>query len=747
MVAVKQLLSNIVKILQYTRTALSLTITSLFLLYITNTFPIQFLDIAEKLSYDARVKLMLPNGVDKHVVIIDIDEHSLAELGQWPWTRTVLANIVDTLFNHYYINSIGFDVVFAEPEQDEGLRLLHEMATGALHDNKDFLREYQAIAHSIQADDRLAQSLDDRNTVLGFVMDTDVRSGLLPEPAALLDTSVSIPSPFINSNGYTANLEVLQTSAKHAGFFDNPLIDSDGIVRRSALLQQYGNELHESLALALSRTAVGSPQLDFIMQSDSDNMAVPLLEWLRIGEYLIPVDEQAGILVPYSGKQRSFSYISAIDVLNRNVPVDQLTGKIALFGASAAGLHDLHTTPLETAVPGLEIHANIIQGILDQTILHQPGYTAAITFILLLILGLTLSFLLPLLSPAWAMTASSALMLLLVAGNLISWRSYQLVFPIASPILLVIALATLQMSYGYFIENRNRRKLTRLFGKYIPPALLDEISLNLDDINLDGEIREMTVLFCDIRNFTKISETMAPEEITRLINAILTPVTDIIHQHYGTIDKYIGDAVMAFWGAPQQDPQHALHAITASITIRQQIKQLNADFAKRQWPEINVGIGINTGEMNVGNKGSEFRVDYTVLGDAVNLGARLEKLTKFYGVDIIVGENTRLAADEFEFRQLDRVKVKGKNQPVTIYEPLGPTNAIEESERVKLHQFHHGVKFYRERKWDQAEREIAPLSQTEPRRKIYQLYINRINNHRQNPPPDDWDGSYTPDSL
>ena len=726
---------------------MSLTITSLFLLHITNTFPIQFLDTAEKLSYDARVELMLPSVTDTDVVIIDIDEHSLAELGQWPWRRTVMADIVDTLFNHYNINSIGFDMVFAEPDQDEGLRLLHKMATGALHDNKDFLREYQTIAHLIQADDRFARSLEDRNTVLGFVMDTDVRSGQLPEAAAVLDTPVTISSPFIISNGYTANLEVLQTSAKHAGFFDNPLIDNDGIIRRSALLQQYGNALHESLALALTRTAIGSPQLELIIQSDPDNMAAYLLEWLKIGDYLIPVDEQAGILVPYIGKQQSFSYTNAVDVLDKKVPVEQLTGKIVLFGASAAGLRDLHTTPFETAVPGLEIHANIVQGILDQTILHQPGYSAALTFILLLILGLILTFLLPQLSPTWTMTVCSVLLLLLVVGNLIFWQRYHTVFPLASPMLLVITLAIMQMGYGYLIENRSRRKLTRLFSKYIPPALLDEINLELDEINLDGELREMTVLFCDIRDFTKMSETMAPEEITRLINTILTPVTNTIHQHHGTIDKYIGDAVMAFWGAPQRDPHHAQHAITAAMMIKQRIKELNADFARNQRLEINVGIGINTGQMNVGNKGSEFRVDYTVLGDAVNLGARLEKLTKFYDVDIIVGENTHQAAPEFAFRQLDYVKLRGRNKPVMIYEPLGLIESMDESEKVSLQRFHRGIKFFREGKWDEAEREISPLEQAQADCTIYRVYLERIIHHRRNPPPKDWDGSYTHESM
>jgi adenylate cyclase len=253
----------------------------------------------------------------------------------------------------------------------------------------------------------------------------------------------------------------------------------------------------------------------------------------------------------------------------------------------------------------------------------------------------------------------------------------------------------------------------------------------------------MSVLFSDVRNFTTISEGMDPKELTQLINGFLTPITEVIQQQRGTIDKYMGDAVMAFWGAPLADSQHALHALTAAMNMIQRINQLKTEFEAHGWPEIKIGVGINTGEMNVGNKGSEFRVDYTVLGDAVNLASRLEALTRVYGVDIIVGENTRHAVAEFVFRELDRVKVKGKDNPVTIYEPLGLLETVDESVCVELRQFHLGLKHYRARRWDDAEREILALSQASPQIMIYQIYLKRIVQFRQQPPPPDWDGSFT----
>ena len=257
----------------------------------------------------------------------------------------------------------------------------------------------------------------------------------------------------------------------------------------------------------------------------------------------------------------------------------------------------------------------------------------------------------------------------------------QLVLPIAASILLVALLFTLQMTYGFFVESRAKRKLTHLFGQYVPPSLVSAMSKQTGKINLDGEIRHMSVLFTDIRGFTNISENFEAKELTHYINAFLTPITQIIHNNRGTIDKYMGDAVMAFWGAPLEDQQHARHALDAALSIVEQMKVLRKEFTKKQWPEIYIGIGVNTGKMNVGNKGSEFRVDYTVLGDAVNLGARLEGLAKIYDVDIITSEYTKHAVPEYEYREIDRVRVKGKNQSITIYQPLGLSETIDESEK------------------------------------------------------------------
>ena len=724
------------------RYALSLVLTLLFLLHVGEVINIPILTSLENQAYDARLEITLPDDVDKQVVIVDIDEKSLDEIGQWPWNRNILAKINDVLFDYYQIKAIGYDIVFAEEDIDEGAKLLKSMATGPLQDDPEFIDEYHRVLPSLQHDQRFAEALKDRKTVMGFVMDTDTIKGELPSAITELDNNTLKKLALHKAKGYTANLKSLQDSAFSGGFFNNPLLDDDGVFRRVPLLQIYENQLHESLALALTRAATGSPAIEMVVgtNEDSDDL---FLEWVTIGEIAIPVDHSSGVLVPYIGMQKSFEYISATDVLNKRVDKDILNGKITLFGTSAPGLLDLRTIPLEPAYPGVEVHANIIQGILDGRILHAPGYTKGFEFILITFIGIVLTFTLPMLSALFSTLIILGSIVFLIATNFYAWTNAQLVLPIAAPVLLVVLLFALQMTYGFFVESRGKRQLAHLFGQYVPPELVEEMSLKMEEINLDGEMREMSVLFSDVRGFTTISESLEPKELTDYINAFLTPITKVIHDNRGTIDKYMGDAVMAFWGAPLEDDQHALHALNAAIGIVERMKSLRQEFSEKQWPEIYVGVGVNTGHMNVGNKGSEFRVDYTILGDAVNLGSRLEGLTKIYGVDIITSEFTRHAVPEYEYRELDKVRVKGKDKPVSIYEPLGLLENISKDERKLLEQFHIGIKQFRAQNWDAAEREIFTLSQLEPDRKIYKIYLDRIMFYREHPPGEDWDGSFT----
>jgi adenylate cyclase len=309
--------------------------------------------------------------------------------------------------------------------------------------------------------------------------------------------------------------------------------------------------------------------------------------------------------------------------------------------------------------------------------------------------------------------------------------------------LFTFALFVAHMVYGYFVEARGRRALSALFGQYVPPELVDEMSQNPARFNMASAGREMTVLFSDIRGFTSIAEALPPHELSMLMNEFLTPMTKVIHRHRGTIDKYMGDAIMAFWGAPLEDPQHARNALLAAVEMQGALQELMPLFAKRGWPKIRIGIGLNTGVMRVGNMGSEFRMAYTVMGDAVNLGARIEGLTKTYGVTIAVGEPTRDAVPDFSFLELDRVRVRGKDRPVAIYEPLGPRKGLAADTRAMLRRYHEALKRYRAGDWEIAEREFFLLHQTHPERRIFQIYLDRLAHFRNSPPGPEWDGVFT----
>jgi adenylate cyclase len=304
----------------------------------------------------------------------------------------------------------------------------------------------------------------------------------------------------------------------------------------------------------------------------------------------------------------------------------------------------------------------------------------------------------------------------------------------------------LQTLYGFFIESRGRRQLSRLFSQYVPPELVAEMDARPQRYSMESDSRELTVLFSDVRGFTRISETLPPRDLSRLMNDFLTPMTRVIHAHRGTIDKYMGDAIMAFWGAPVPDPEHARHALDAALEMQATLKQLNPEFRRRAWPELQIGIGLNTGPMRVGDMGSEFRRAYTVMGDAVNLGERFQRLTRVYAVDIVCGEALRAAVPEFIFLELDRVRVRGKDRAVAIYQPLGVRDVLAPGLNSLLARHQQALGAYRAADWDRAEAAFFALSQSRPDWFLYRLYLDRVTYFRKHPPQQGWDGVFSFDA-
>jgi len=709
-----------------------------------------FLKQLENWTYDARLNFARPDSVDDRIVIVDIDENSLAKVGRWPWGRNKLATIVNNLFEYYQVDVVGFDIVFAEKDQSSGLEIFEQLARGELSQNPAYKIALEKIRPSLQHDRIFGKSLLGRKVVMGYYFKTRESSGesentgMLPPAITKMDAQWSERLPINKATGYSGNLEILQIAAGTGGYFDNPLVDPDGVFRRVPLVQTYGEYLFPSLALAITQAHLNNPKVDLIIETDGGKSGQDYyaLEGINLGIHRIPVDKNGAVYVPYRGLKGSFPYLSIHQVLSREIAPALLKDKIVLIGASAPGLLDLRSTPVQNIYPGVEVHANIISGILDDTINHKPAWTIGYEFVMLILIAVSMALLLPAVSPLMAAAGTIGISLLTIFTAIIAWNNH-LILPLASPLLLISLIFILHMTYGFFIESRGKRQLAHLFGHYIPPELVDEMSDSPTDFSLDGENREMTVLFSDVRGFTTISEGMDPKQLTQLMNRLLTPMTRVIHKNRGTIDKYMGDAIMAFWGAPMKDSEHARHALYAALEMMDELKIMQAEFKARGWPQVNIGIGLNTGDMNVGNMGSEFRMAYTVLGDAVNLGSRLEGLTKNYGVNIIVSETTKKNISEYIFRELDLVRVKGKNEPVAIFEPVGHKNDLDKIITSELTSYKQALRGFRSQNWDKAEMDFFNLNRANPERFLYQVYLKRISRYRKEPPGDNWDGVFT----
>ena len=467
------------------------------------------------------------------------------------------------------------------------------------------------------------------------------------------------------------------------------------------------------------------------------------MEGVRLGARQIPTDELAQVIIPYSGPRRTFRYVSATDVLHGRVSPESMAGAVALVGSTAAALGDIRATPVGKVFPGVEIQANLIRGFMDRSIPYRPEWSNAATLLALLVLGSLIAVLLPFLGP-WSMVAvSTGAAALLFAFNIWAWQGLGLALPVAVPGLLVLVLATFNLAYGFLFENRLRERLRDQFGQYVPPQLVQEMARRPKDYGFEGESRVLTVLFADIRGFTTLSEGLDATALKRLLNRFFTPMTRIIFDHRGTIDKYVGDMIMAFWGAPVSDADHRAHAIDAALVMLDKVKELRRAFLDEGLPEIDIGIGLNTGLMNVGDMGSSFRRAYTVIGDSVNLGSRLEGLTKFYGVHLVVSEFTREGLeDRYVFRELDLVRVKGKKEAVRVYEPIRPASETTEALSREVDSYHQALGLYREGHWDESWEAFQALRKAHPSIPLYQLYLERIERLLQSPPTDEWDGVF-----
>jgi adenylate cyclase len=677
-------------------------------------------------------------------IIVDVDEESLRAFGQWPWPRTLIADLVAQLKRLGSV-AIAFDILF--PELD---RTSPNVAVSAFR-NVD--EETKAKLRNLPSNDEiLADVIRQSKVILG---QSGVTAPIPPPAEALPQTGFAIkgpdPSPWlVTFDGLLRNIPVLEKAAAGRGLL-TIRAERDGIVRRVPLIMKAEGSIVPALTLEILRVVTNSGAI--LVQTDEagiQGVAVPGLQ--------LPTDRNGQLWV-YFGRHDRARYVSAKDVIEGRTEADKIAGKLVLIGTSAVGLLDLKTTPVEAAMPGVEVQAQVLENALTSAILSYPSYATAVELAAAIIVGVAITILAPLLGALPLLILGAAIAVALIAISWIFYSSQGILFDLTFPLLASFIIYVTLVFISYFREQIDRRRIRSAFGQYLSPALVEQLAQSPEKLVLGGEERNMTIMFSDVRGFTTISESFKddPQGLTHLMNRLLTPLTNAIIDQKGTIDKYIGDAIMAFWNAPIDVPDHELHACRAALEMLRRMQTLNqqreqeARNGGHPFIPISIGVGINTGRCVVGNMGSDLRFDYSVLGDSVNLASRLEGRSKSYGTPIIVGSRTAGKADgKFAALELDLITVKGKREPERIYTILGGEDVASSDAFRKLHEFNAKMlASYRKRDWHAA-LEALQLCRYAPNNfgldEIYNLYLARIQTFQETAPPDDWDGVYAFDS-
>ncbi|MDR2991986.1 MAG: adenylate/guanylate cyclase domain-containing protein [Burkholderiaceae bacterium] len=711
----------------YWRLAVIAALTLLAVLHALGALPNAALDGLERWLYDLRLAASMPGGRDGRIVIVQIDEQSLAALGQWPWHRDVMARLVDELHNRQQASAIGIDVVFAERQHTSGPQPADR-----------------------QADRQLAAALVRSGAVIGYYFTSDrkgYRAGQLPAPVAPLPQPV--PAGLLQWDGYGADLPALMRMGVHAGFF-NAAQSRDGLVRAVPLIAAFTDEAgrggyYESLALAVLRQALGPPDQEPAVRVRTAAGRVAGIDLVAADGHTrlsVPLDARGAALVPYHGPGGAqggvFRYVSAVDVLDRRLSAGSLAGRIVLVGSTAPGLVDLRATPTDAAYPGVEVHASLIAGMLEGRIPVQPTWVPAAQALLLAALGMTMALALFIGRVRTRMALSAVLIVVLATVNGWLYRAEHLVLPLATPLALVLAVTLVNLMLGYWLETRAKQGLARQFAAYVPPELVRQMQADPDHHTMRARTENVTVLFCDLRGFTGLAEGMEPLAVQALLSEVFSRLAQVIQAQQGTIDKYMGDCVMAFWGAPLPAPDHAARAIRAALAMQDSLAQLTRERQAAGLPAITASIGVNTGAVAVGDMGSSARRAYTVIGDAVNLASRLERLTQVYGVNLIAGEATYMQARDWVWQKLDRVRVRGRHQTTSIYTVRAASGDLSPALNRELVLWRQALADWRGRRWAACAEKIEQLRAMAPDSGLYRFYAKRLAS-MTSAPPDDFD--------
>ncbi|MGM0508814.1 MAG: CHASE2 domain-containing protein [Fusobacteriota bacterium] len=741
---------------------------------------LSFFEIFELKSLDVRYKIRgEQKREDFEVVIIGIDEKSLNQIGKWPWARDIHGELVEKL-SDMGAKSIGFDISFTEKAiSDNLLDYKNDLKSIVLdgYKSKKIDRETAMVLAKkineldLSEDYEFATKLRENPIVsIGTYNISKKEESILNKE--ILENDEYIKSRYVNINGLLNQIqevgrtgkrsfnpekvykimppiEVLSKFAYGVGPYQIGTPDSDGVYRNIAIatLEEYTNLYFPPMYLLTYLKAFNMNMEENVIL-DLNEEAVKIYEDASSQRGLkleIPIDKNGVQLLNFYGKGHTFEYISYYDILEDKVDKDKIKNKIVLVGYTdtAKGLYDSRPTPYDGNIPGVEIHATAIQNLIDQKYLRR--ITIGINIIILTIFGILLTLILS--TKRFSFVITNILVVFLILIYMIFSQilfNYGIWIPVFYPIITYFGMYLILTVINYFGEELEKKKIKDAFNHYTNPKLIDELLKNPDKLKLGGERKEMTAFFSDIQGFTSISEKMDPTELVEFLNRYLSKMTDIILDNDGMVDKYEGDAIMAIFGAPLDLKDHALKCCYSALEYQKKLSKLRKIWKKEGLPEILVRIGINTGDMLVGNMGSENRFDYTAMGDEVNLASRLEGANKFYGTYIMISENTyEKVKDSVEVRELDIIRVKGKEKPVKVYELLSKKGELNSLDKKMLVYYKLGLKEYRNKNWDEAINNFKKGLEIKKGDSVLNLYINRCETFKKEPPDKDWDGVYT----
>lgn len=673
----------------------------------------------ESQTYDWRVRLATEppaNPIDD-IVIVDIDERSIQKLGSYHhWTRDYWSKLISFL-DSAGVKMIGLDVIFdpnpRHPEED--------------------LKLQKTIA-------------DAGNVCLAFYFsmadEKNFRPAMVNEPENLdykrfmYEVPDELSLNLMSQDRFEPSYPVFLNASYTAGFV-SLFADPDGIIRRIPLLLRFNQHVYPAFPFQIFLKIKGIKEIDYL-----GNKSHLLLRADDQSQISIPIDIHGQMLIRYAGGFNSFRYISFYDVLSNNIDANYFKDKIVLVGSSLAGFYDLRSTPLQPAFPGVEINANIIYQLLNQRFIYQMSSFSR--FLLVLIIAILSGAVLIFLRPLGSVIYSVVFVFLVILIGVYALENFSFWLPLIPLLLTVVIAFSINYVYRYLFEEKDKRQIRKIFSHYVSPSVVEILLKNPDMVKLGGEKKFCTVLFSDIVGFTSLSETMEPTKLVHLLNDYMTSMTNVIFQNKGMLDKYEGDAIMAVFGAPVEIPESPELACNAALDMQKQLKMLVEYWKKIGRPALQTRIGINSGDMVVGNMGSDTRFDYTVVGDAVNLASRLESANEVYNTHIMIGEQTYAKVqDKFITRPLDLLRVKGKKTPVRVYELIArkedklPTGYSE-----MIQEYHQGFKEYLQRNWNNAIQHFQKALHFVPDDGPSKLYLERCREFSQNPPGANWDGVY-----